>query len=172
MSINRLDRRDFLKLLPAVPALAAVPRLRGARVKITDVRIVTLKVTKDLGSYPDWVGNPRAIRIGGGAITEIHTDQGVTGIGPGNMDPAHLPAVKNLLVGADPFDVDTHAQRLYDIQAAGQRGTAGVEIAIWDLIGKVTGQPLYKLWAAAAIRYPRTPANSASPARRSASIRP
>ena len=138
-----MKRRDFLKCLPAV---AAIPRLRGARIKITDVRLVGLKVTKDLGSYPDWLGNPRPIRIGGGFITEIRTDQGITGIGPGNMDAALLPAVKALLTGADPFDVDLHAQRLYDIPAPGNRGTAGVEIAIWDLIGKATGQPLYKLW--------------------------
>ena len=138
-----MKRRDFLKCLPAV---AAIPRLCGARLRITDVRLVPLKVSKDLGSYPDWLGNPRAIKIGGGFITEIRTDQGVTGIGPGNMDPSLLPAVKALLNGADPFDVDLHAQRLYDIAAAGNRGTAGVEIAIWDLIGKAAGQPLYKLW--------------------------
>ena len=143
MMPRHLDRRDFLKCLPV---LATVPRLRGARIKIMDVRLVPLKVTKDLGSYPDWLGNPRPIRIGGGAIVEIHTDQGLTGIGPGNMSEALLPAVKNLLVGADPFDVDLHAERLYGMRGTGNTGTAGVEIALWDLIGKVTGQPLYKLW--------------------------
>src|SRR5579864_3031494 len=134
MSRNGLKRRDFLKTLPA---LAAVPRLRGARIKITDVRIVPLKVIKDLGSYPDWLGNPRPIRIGGGAIVEVQTDQGITGIGP-DMDASLLPRVKALLRGADPFDVDLHSARLYEIQGAGYRGTAGVEIAIWDLIGKAS----------------------------------
>ena len=143
MPRNGIHRRDFLKTLPA---LAAVPRLRGARVKITDVRIVPLRTMKDLGSYPDWLGNPRPIRIGGGAFVEVHSDQGITGIGP-DMAPALLPAVKSLLTGADPFDVDLHAERLYGIQAGtGYRGTAGVEIALWDLIGKATNQPLYKLW--------------------------
>ena len=138
-----LHRRDFLKTLPA---LAAVPRLRGARIKITDVRIVPLRTIKDLGSYPDWLGNPRPIRIGGGAIVEVHSDQGITGIGP-DMAPTLLPGVKNLLMGADPFDVDLHSERLYGIQAGtGYRGTAAVEIALWDLIGKATNQPLYKLW--------------------------
>src|SRR5271170_7483367 len=121
---NSLLRRNFLRMLPA---LAAVPRLRGARIKITDVRIVPLRVMKDLGSYPDWLGNPRPIRIGGGAFVEVRTDQDVTGIGP-DMDAALLPAVKNLLIGADPFDIDLHAERLYGIQGAGYRGTAGVEI--------------------------------------------
>jgi D-galactarolactone cycloisomerase len=143
MPRNGIHRRDFLKTLPA---LAAVPRLRGARVKITDVRIVPLRTMKDLGSYPDWLGNPRPIRIGGGAFVEVHSDQGITGIGP-DMSPTLLPAVKTLLTGADPFDVDLHAERLYGIQAGtGYRGTAGVEIALWDLIGKATNQPLYKLW--------------------------
>jgi D-galactarolactone cycloisomerase len=138
-----LRRRDFLKTLPA---LAAVPRLPGARIKITDVRIVPLRTSKDLGTYPDWLGNPRPIRIGGGAIVEVHSDQGITGIGP-DMDAKLLPAVKTLLTGADPFDVDLHAERLYGIQAGtGYRGTAGAEIAIWDLIGKAANQPLYKLW--------------------------
>lgn len=138
-----LHRRDFLKTLPA---LAAVPRLRGARIRITDVRIVPLRTIKDLGSYPDWLGNPRSIRIGGGAIVEVHSDQGITGIGP-DMDAKLLPAVKTLLTGADPFDVDFHSERLYGIQAGtGYRGTAGVEIALWDLIGKASNQPLYKLW--------------------------
>jgi D-galactarolactone cycloisomerase len=143
MPRNGLKRRDFLKTLPA---LAAVPRLRGARIKITDVRIVPLRTIKDLGSYPDWLGNPRPIRIGGGAIVELHSDQGITGIGP-DMAPTLLPGVKNLLMGADPFDVDLHSERLYGIQAGtGYRGTAAVEIALWDLIGKATNQPLYKLW--------------------------
>jgi D-galactarolactone cycloisomerase len=143
MSDRGLHRRNFLKTLPA---LAAAPRLRGARIKITDVRIVPLRVIKDLGSYPDWLGNPRPIRIGGGAFVEVHTDQGVTGIGP-DMDAALLPAVKAMLMGADPFDIDLHSARLYGVQAGtGYRGTAGVEIALWDLMGKAASQPLYKLW--------------------------
>src|SRR6202030_2061700 len=121
MPRNGLKRRDFLKTLPA---LAAVPRLRGARIKITDVRIVPLRTVKDLGFYPDWLGNPRPIRIGGGAIVEVHTDQSLIGIGP-DMAPTLLPAAKNLLIGADPFDVDLHAERLY-----GLKRSAGAEIAL------------------------------------------
>jgi len=138
----QMRRRDFLKALPAV---SAVPRLRGARIKITNIRNVPLKTMKDLGSYPDWLGNPRPIKIGGGAFVEVQTDQGIAGIGP-PADETLLPAIKNLLTGADPFDVDVHAERLYEMRGPNNRGSAGVEIALWDLIGKAANQPLYKLW--------------------------
>jgi hypothetical protein len=116
--MTKPTRRDLLRFLPA---LAAIPRLYGARVKITNVRLVQLKVIKDLGSYPDWVGNPRRVRIGGGAFTEIATDQGVTGIGP-EFPPEMLPAIKDSLMGADPFDMDIHAERLYGILSSTNRG--------------------------------------------------
>ena len=72
--MTKPTRRDLLRFLPA---LAAIPRVYGARVKITNVRLVQLKVIKDLGSYPDWVseykeaevleadpeGNPKVARL-------------------------------------------------------------------------------------------------------------
>ena len=66
------------------------------------------------------------------------------------MDPQHLLIVRSLLVGKDPFDVEKHAGTLrYYVDGAPYKGTAGVDIALWDIIGKVCGQPLYKLWGGA-----------------------
>jgi hypothetical protein len=58
-------RRDFLKLLPALPALAEVPRLRGAKIKITDVRLFRTRVVRDTGTMINWVGAANPQRIGG-----------------------------------------------------------------------------------------------------------
>ena len=44
------------------------------------------------------------VRIGGGSVIEIHTDQGLTGIGPA-IDPVQLPSLKSQLVGEDPFNL-------------------------------------------------------------------
>jgi D-galactarolactone cycloisomerase len=137
-----LRRRDLLK---AIPVLGGMSLVGSVRVKITDVRLVKLKLLKEVGTYPDWVGGTRYGRVGGGAIVEVHTDQGVTGIGP-DVDPAQMPQIKNLLVGTDPFNVETHAARLSAMPSAGLRSPASVEIALWDLIGKLANQPLYKLW--------------------------
>jgi len=82
------------------------------------------------------------ITIGGFTMTEVHTDQGLVGLGPG-FDPQYLKGVQNLLVGKDPFDMNRHAAALY---APYRDWGAPVEIALWDLLGKIVDQPLYKVW--------------------------
>jgi D-galactarolactone cycloisomerase len=124
-------------------APAHVPRLR-----VTHVRLVSLRTVREVGSLePAWdPGGRMTFRVGGGAFLEIHTDQGLVGIGPA-MDPGLLPTVNEQLAGKDPFDAEAHAARLqYYGGGHGRRGTAAVDIALWDLIGKASEQPLYKLW--------------------------
>ena len=60
---------------------------------------------------------------------------------------ALLTTVREQLVGRDPFDIERHAAVL-SYYAAGlpYEGPAGVDIALWDVVGKLCGQPLYKLW--------------------------
>ena len=94
-------------------------------------------------------GSPSMRRIGGGTVTEILTDRGVSGIAPG-MNPAGLAAMKQLLVGQDPFDTEQlgHRMRYTNGAASNWADVACVEIALWDIVGKISGQPLYKLWGA------------------------
>lgn len=147
--------RRSLFAMPLLLSGQTTPRPPG-RIRITDVKVVPLKLVKDVGSLePAWSpGSRMPIRIGGNSIVEIHTDQGLTGIGPG-MDPALLPAVKAQLAGQDPFDTERHMARLrYHAQGSSYRGAASVDIALWDVIGKACGQPLYKLWGGAKDRVP------------------
>lgn len=74
-------------------------------------------------------------------VTRIHTDEGLVGIGAAHNGPC--PRVKEYLVGKDPFDTEQHIQVLRSV-----RGDWVVDLALWDLIGKACGQPLYKLWGA------------------------
>ena len=152
----KTDRRNFLASAGAFGAMALWDSARAdaaGRVKITEIRQVPLRITKPLGSYPDFLGNPRVVNIGGGAFLEVRTDAGITGIGP-DVDPGLLKGVSDVLVGQDPFDINRIAVRLYDLPGgnnvfdtpAKYRGSASAEIAVWDLIGKISGQPLYKLW--------------------------
>jgi L-alanine-DL-glutamate epimerase-like enolase superfamily enzyme len=147
-----MRRRDFLM---ALPLAVLMPQLRAAaRLKITGIRIVNLKVVRETGKM-EAAWNPGTVttwRIGGGSIVEIQTDQGLSGIGPG-IDPGGLEAAKAQLVGMDPFSVEQLAGPLR-YYTGSPRTVSGLEIALWDLIGKAAGQPLYKIWGAAKNRVP------------------
>jgi L-alanine-DL-glutamate epimerase-like enolase superfamily enzyme len=147
-----MKRRNFFAATAALamrPALAAQTAPRPPlRMKITRIRVVKLKLIKEAGTLePAW--NPGAtmtFRAGGGSFIEVHTDQGLTGIGPA-VDPALIPAFEAKLAGKDPFDTEGNTALLrYDAAGGVYRGPANLDIALWDLIGKACNQPLYKLF--------------------------
>jgi D-galactarolactone cycloisomerase len=137
-----------------VTELAAPAR---SRLRVTEVRLVSLRTVEEVGSLePAWDpgGGRMRFRVGGGKYLEVRTDEGLVGIGPA-MDERLLPVVHEQLAGKDPFDVEAHAARLeYYGGRRQRRGTAAVDIALWDLIGKASGQPLYRLWGGGRERVP------------------
>ncbi|HUC21899.1 MAG TPA: mandelate racemase/muconate lactonizing enzyme family protein [Streptosporangiaceae bacterium] len=97
-------------------------------------------------------------------IVEIHTDEGVTGIGETDVNPwiakacIEAPGSHNMgvgltemLIGADPLDVEALWERLYVGSAMnGRRGAVinaigALDIALHDLRGKALGKPCYEL---------------------------
>ena len=85
----------------------------------------------------------------------VHTDQGLTGLGeifygvPSAEAHIHGFAAP-LLLGADPLRIDLHAKNLVGyIGFAGSgaevRGNSGLDIALWDLWGQATDQPIHQL---------------------------
>jgi len=145
-----MRRRTFLEgaagLLAAasavpVPGLAAAGRPKA---KITSVQVKRVRVIKELGSIAPRPGSRRpgrSFRVGGDTLTLITTDAGLTGYGPG-VSATMLNTARELLIGADPLDVQQMARSLFNPSAGG----ANVEIALWDLVGKVLELPLYRLW--------------------------
>ncbi len=90
------------------------------------------------------------------AIVEVETDAGLTGIGTVGGFATGAAEIVNrhfapLLAGADPAHIEAHWERLYAALArSGQRGTgvmalSGVDIALWDLLGKSLGRPVCEL---------------------------
>ena len=86
-------------------------------------------------------------------IVTIETDQGLKGVGLGGGGPAARPLIESLkpgIVGQDPMNVERIWHQLWVPKLRGRRGTetrviSGIDIALWDLVGKITEQPVYKL---------------------------
>lgn len=144
-----MRRRKFLAEglgLLAAAAATSIPALAAAgrpKVRITDVQVKRVRVIKELGA----VISGRTYRVGGDTITLIHTDAGLTGIGPG-VSPAMLGIARERLIGADPLEVQRLARLLFNPSGTffPTGGGANVEVALWDLVGKVMELPLYRLW--------------------------
>ena len=123
--------------------------------KITDIEAIHLRVEDPNiglfdGSYDD-------------CVMVIHTDEGLTGLGETESLPSaiqaiikgpsahsHARALKELLVGCDPLDPDLW-QRMYEgTDYVGRRGLVmhaigGVDLALWDLRGKIKEKPVHAL---------------------------
>lgn len=86
-------------------------------------------------------------------IVELRTDDGLVGWGEtqgGAICRAIMKGFERTLIGLDPFDVEVFLRRHltwtpYFSGYAGMLAIAGVEMALWDLMGKATGRPLHKL---------------------------
>ncbi|WP_170785450.1 mandelate racemase/muconate lactonizing enzyme family protein [Ruegeria lacuscaerulensis] len=92
-------------------------------------------------------------------LVEVQTDEGVTGwgecFGPGTVALANKTIVEQVIqpivLGSDPMDRDVIWHKVYNLlRDHGQGGMplqalSGVDIALWDIAGKVAGLPLHKL---------------------------
>jgi len=109
--------------------------------KITEVRVRQFEMPLAKPFHPTWEPFPHvASRT---TMVEIHTDEGITGIGSGGV-PLRWDVAGRFLVGQDPFDLETHVFNLRSMAFFTGR-VWPVEIALWDIIGKASGQPVYKL---------------------------
>lgn len=90
-------------------------------------------------------------------LVRVHTDEGLTGVGEVSCTPrwsgedqttaAHLihTYFEPLWVGEDPRNVEALSRKLR-LGAAGNPFTkAALEMALWDILGKASGLPVYRL---------------------------
>ena len=130
--------------------------------KITKLEIHILRAPDE--GRPHWVSHfrvPKANEI----LVRMQTDQGVEGIGIAtSYTPieAAIHAVRTgigeLIVNADPLAPERLYERLFALTSqrlAHEKGwtreaiiriSAAVDIAAWDIVGKVAGLPLYRLF--------------------------
>ena len=89
-------------------------------------------------------------------ICEVETDEGTIGIGNAALAPQLIKKTIDtylapLVVGEDPFDFSYIWEKMYRrTHAWGRKGVgmvaiSAVDIALWDILGKLTNKPVFKL---------------------------
>lgn len=89
-------------------------------------------------------------------FVRLTTDDGLTGIGEASLEWQERTVqtllhewVEHRVMGADPFDIEAVVGGMIRDQYQGgatvMTAISAVEVAMWDLVGKACGQPIYKL---------------------------
>ena len=84
------------------------------------------------------------------SLYKVYTDQGIIGYGP------NLGGDPELLRGLNPFHIGQFWHNYMGGRRAGNSGkrAAGLEIALWDIIGKAAQQPVCQLLGASRQKIP------------------
>jgi L-alanine-DL-glutamate epimerase-like enolase superfamily enzyme len=138
--MTSLSRRDLLRAALALPAAGLFARYRAMaapdlnRVKITDIRAMAIR------------------NIAGNCLVRIDTDSALTGYGEagatGPMARARIETMKEYLIGKDPLKIEVHFQNLTTLMhtyMAHIPTISGIDMALWDLAGKIIGAPVSTL---------------------------
>lgn len=128
-----------------------------------------MKIT-EVTAFPVGVALDEPLRWGamvvnskGGIVVRIRTDEGFEGIGEAGFSSEYFSTVGPIIndqlgpmiIGRDPLDIAALWQDMLSATHMwGRRGIetyalSGIDIALWDLLGKVSGQPIYRLLGAA-----------------------
>src|SRR5271169_1822838 len=86
---------------------------------------------------------------------KVHTSEGIIGLGETFFFPATVEsyvheALAPKLIGRDPRQIDRISKDLagylgFRSTGAETRGNSALDIALWDILGKATGQPIAQL---------------------------
>jgi D-galactarolactone cycloisomerase len=120
-------------------------------IKKVTCHVVSAPVERPFTSSRGWLYKTR-----GSCIVEIETSDGITGwgecYGPSVVAKAFIDSqFAPRIIGRDAFDVEVIWEDLYNrIKDYGSTGMAisalsGIDIALWDIIGKSTNKPIHKL---------------------------
>ncbi len=118
--------------------------------RITDVRIESVVRRLDPPFRAAWDPSPR--RVSEATLVFVDTDEGITGVGSGDT-MSDFSRYAHFFVGEDPMRMVRHVKVLETLSFHAGRYWP-MEVALWDLVGKICGQPVSNLFGGAADRVP------------------
>jgi L-rhamnonate dehydratase len=148
---------------------------KADRLKVTDIETFVIGrpsnfsqgaegdfLVTPLHTFPDYpkLLDDRSVGLRGGpayaVLVRVGTDEGLSGIGSvgvGNGAAAYVIEhhLKQLVAGENPFDVEFLWEKMFrSTLNYGRKGLvleaiSAIDIALWDILGKATHQPVYNL---------------------------
>lgn len=120
--------------------------------KITDVKVETIRIPMKKPFRIAFAVQDHSLNV----LVKISTDEGLWGIGEaapfepvtGESAATVLEALKLFrtgLIGMDPLDVEGIHRMMDRLLSGNTSAKAAVDIALYDIKGKLMGQPLYKV---------------------------
>jgi L-alanine-DL-glutamate epimerase-like enolase superfamily enzyme len=141
--------------------------------KITDVKAIVLKLT-EISSAADGTQDDLLI--------VVETDEGITGYGEVDTAPVVGKAIvdawmshgtcyglREIIVGSDPFDYEEIWNNMWTkTYYYGRFGPvmhvmSGIDMALWDIMGKAAGKPVHKLLGGSYVKKVRPYASALMP---------
>ncbi len=169
------SRRSILGLAAALPTLAGSDRhtlaasdtnrqrpaserrshpldgIKRENITIRDVKVTIMSY--ELPRNKQWITGTAVAWKTDAVLVQVFTDQGVVGIGesspyggPEDLKKFIEEFVRPVIIGKNPFDVE-HLACGWGGQHPNYMAWAGVDAALWDVIGKAKNMPVYKLLA-------------------------
>lgn len=123
--------------------------------KITGINVYRVELPLCEGSYK-WSGG-RSVEVFDSTVVEVLTDEGITGFGEVcPLGPAYLPAyaagartgIAELaphLLGLNPCELSLINRKMDQALRGHPYVKSPIDIACWDILGQVTGQPVVNL---------------------------
>lgn len=145
-----MHRRSFFSHAALAAAGVSFAPLRGLADTQEELNVRNLRIT-DLRTFLVDAGNDENY-----VYVKIYTNQGITGLGEGTLSSKCLTVataigeLKRHLVGKDPTEIERHWQDIF--RGPRYRGgpvlmsaLSAIEIALWDILGKAVGLPIWRL---------------------------
>ena len=161
----KISRHQFLKFFGLGVASAAFseklgwasPRLAAAREEVRKMKIKKIEIYNfDVPLFEPFRISIGTMEAANDVLVRIITDSGLYGIGEACPFPpitgetqesniAAARAIREILLDKDPLNIEGLVDRIGNIVHANPSAVAAFDSALYDLLGKVAGQPVYKL---------------------------
>lgn len=120
--------------------------------RITAVKTRRIQTTLDPPFDAAWDPEPR--RTFDATLVAVETDEGITGIGSGDAMVGFMESgFAEFFIGEDPMRMARHVRVIETLDFHAGRYWP-LEAALWDLVGKITNQPVSNLFGGEANRVP------------------